>query len=173
MEFGRLFYEKNKIVNKLHFMDDNKIIDFISWMDFISSWDFMNFHGWTSIPLGWCHIHINHRNDLEKHVIWSQNLLIFSQFVFKIIYRVFSILKVLLSSFKDPWSQKNNEDRKGGKGKGGALGSLCERQWTLQFGKIAKWHFGIGNLRIGQWQSWNLTYWSWQTEKVNLAKISK
>jgi hypothetical protein len=36
----------------------NQIMYCISWMILISSWDFMHFHGWISIPLGWLQIHI-------------------------------------------------------------------------------------------------------------------
>jgi hypothetical protein len=43
----------------------NKFMDDISWMNFISSQDFMNFHRWTSIALGSIQSHIIHTNEYK------------------------------------------------------------------------------------------------------------
>jgi len=43
----------------------NNVIDCMSWMDF------MNFHGWTSIPLGWIQIHLIHKNGFKEKKIFE------------------------------------------------------------------------------------------------------
>jgi len=35
----------------------NTFLDYISQMTFISSYNFINFHGWTSIPIGWLQVY--------------------------------------------------------------------------------------------------------------------
>ncbi len=41
-------------------------MNYISWMNYIASKDFMNFHGWTSIPFWWLQIHIIIKKDTKK-----------------------------------------------------------------------------------------------------------
>ncbi len=53
---------KNDIVNEPHFMDE------ISWMNFITSKDYMNFNGYTTIPLGLLQIHIIHKNGHKENM---------------------------------------------------------------------------------------------------------
>lgn len=52
-------------------------------MHYISSQDFMNFHGWISIALGWLQLHITHKIDTKENMRFELNIFQFALCMFK------------------------------------------------------------------------------------------
>jgi hypothetical protein len=80
MEFGWLMQEKKLWKN------------YTSWMKLISSYDFVNFHGWTSIPWGRLRFYIIHKNRYKENM--KLELKTF-QFAFSM-FQIYWILQGLL-----------------------------------------------------------------------------